>query len=222
MHPSAARIIELYEHHAHAWDADRGRGLFERDWLERFRAVMAPLAAVLDLGCGAGEPLARYLIEQGHAVTGVDGAPSLIRLCEGRFPDQKWIVADMRELDLGVRFGGILAWNSFFHLTPKDQRAMFAIFRAHAAPGAALMFTSGPAHGEAIGSFRGEPLYHASLDADVYTALLGAHGFEVVAHTAEDATCGGHTVWLAQFAGGAARPQATPGERSSTLGRDRA
>lgn len=84
------------------------------------------------------------------------------------------------------------------------------------------MFTSGSVHGEAIGCYRGEPLYHASLDSDVYAELLGAHGFEVVAHIVGDAWCGGHTLWLAHFAGGAERPQATPGERSSTLGRDRA
>ena len=60
------------------------------------------------------------------------------------------------------------------------------------------MFTSGPAHGEAIGSYKGEPLYHASLDAAEYRALLNANGFEVVAHVVEDPDCGGHTVWLAQ------------------------
>jgi hypothetical protein len=37
-----------------------------------------------------------------------------------------------------------------------------AVFRRHAAPKAALMFTSGPAAGEAIGAYRGEPLYHAA------------------------------------------------------------
>lgn len=198
MHPSAARILDLYERHAHAWDAERGRVLMERAWLDRFRAAMAPGASVLDLGCGAGEPMARYLIENGYAVTGVDAAPSLIRLCTERFPEHTWISRDMRQLDLGVQFGGILAWDSFFHLPPQDQRAMFAVLRAHAAPGAALMFTSGPAHGEAIGSYRGEPLYHASLDAAEYAALLGAHGFEVVAHVVEDAACGDHTVWLAR------------------------
>ena len=62
------------------------------------------------------------------------------------------------------------------------------------------MFTSGPAHGEAIGSYRGEPLYHASLDAAEYRALFSANGFDVVAHVVEDPDCGGHTVWLAQLA----------------------
>ena len=75
---------------------------------------------------------------------------------------------------------------------------MFAVFREHAAPSAALMFTSGRAHGEAIGEFEGEPLYHASLDPDEYRALFDQHGFRVVRHVAEDPACNGHTVWLAQ------------------------
>ena len=197
-HPSAAAIIDLYERHAPSWDGDRGRALFERGWLDRFREIVGDGAPILDLGCGAGEPMAGYLIGCGHAVTGVDSAPTLIGIAAARSPAHTWIVGDMRRVALDKRFGGILAWDSFFHLTPDDQRAMFPVFRAHAAPDAALMFTSGPRAGEAIGSYRGDTLYHASLDAAEYTALLAAHGFEVVAHVAEDATCGGHTVWLAR------------------------
>lgn len=106
----------------------------------------------------------------------------------------------MRRLELGRRFNGVLAWNSFFHLTQHEQRAMFAIFAAHVADGGALMFTSGPRAGEAIGSFQGKPLYHASLDPEDYRSLLAAHDFDVIDHAAEDATCGGHTVWLARKA----------------------
>ena len=62
MNPSSARIIDLYERHAHAFDRDRGRSLFERGWLDRFRAVAGDAAPILDLGCGAGERMAAYLI----------------------------------------------------------------------------------------------------------------------------------------------------------------
>ena len=109
---------------------------------------------------------------------------------------------NMRSLSLARHFNGLLAWDSFFHLGHDDQRRMFPIFRQHAAPRAALMFTSGPAHGEAIGNYQGEPLYHASLDPDEYRALLSANGFEVVAYVAEDPDCGRHTVWLAQLKAG--------------------
>lgn len=194
----ADQIVSLYERHAGAYDRLRGRGLFEKAWLDHFLALVPHGGTVLDLGCGMGEPIARYIIERGYAVTGVDSSSSLIDLCKTRFPAQTWQMADMRTLALGARFDGILAWDSFFHLTSGGQRGMFKIFADHAAPRAALMFTSGPAQGEAIGTFEGEPLYHASLDPEAYRALLRDNAFKVVAHAADDASCGGHTVWLAQ------------------------
>jgi SAM-dependent methyltransferase len=192
------RIIGIYEGKAREFDTGRSRALFERGWLERFAVLLPDAAAVLDLGCGHGEPIAAWLIAQGCRVTGVDTAPSLLALCRRRFPGHDWIERDMRQIALGRRFDGILAWDSFFHLPFDDQRAMFEVFRAHAAPQAALMFTSGPAHGEATGSHAGEPLYHASLSAEEYRALLAKAGFAVVHHRAEDPDCAGHTVWLAR------------------------
>lgn len=197
--PSAAEaIVGIYQRHADAWDGQRGRSLFERPWLDRFMELLSRPARILDIGCGAGEPLARHLIESGHQVTGIDASPHLIELCKDRFAQQEWLVADMRRLSLNRQFDGLLAWDSFFHLSPEDQRRMFPIFRRHAAPAAALMFTSGPSHGETIGSFEGEPLYHGSLDAAEYRELLVRNGFTVVAHAVEDPACGHHTIWLAK------------------------
>ena len=197
--PSPAEdIIGLYQRHAAHWAADRGQDLFEKAWLDRFLALVKPSGTILDIGCGSASPIARYLIETGRHLTGVDSSPALISLCRERFPGQDWIVDDMRELALDRTFGGLMAWDSFFHLTPADQRRMFPVFQAHSAPGAALMFTSGPAHGEAIGSYRGDPLYHGSLDPAEYRSLLDIHGFEVIAHVVQDPTCGHHTIWLAQ------------------------
>jgi hypothetical protein len=82
--------------------------------------------------------------------------------CDGhRFvarDDHEWIVADMRQLSLGRRFEGILAWDSFFHLDHTAQRQMFAVFEIHASAGALLMFNTGQNHSEAIGEFGGDPL----------------------------------------------------------------
>ena len=153
----------------------------------------------MDIGCGMAEPIARYVLENGFQVVGIDSSPSMIAMCRARFPDSEWLVGDMRELALGRRFDGLLAWNSFFHLNVDDQRAMFPRFAAHALPDAPLMFTSGPAHGESIGSYRGEPLYHASLDPSEYRHLLADHGFSVLSYVAEDQACGEHTVWLARY-----------------------
>ncbi len=198
---ASERIVPLYEENAAAWDRMRGRDLFERPWLDRFLARIPAGGTILDIGCGMGEPIGRYLVERGYRVTGIDPAPSLIALCRARFPAEEWLVADVRTLALARRFDGLVAWhNAFFHLTPADQRSLFARLAAHAKPGAALIFTSGPEEGEEIGDWLGQPLYHGSLAPDEYRALLKANGFGDIENGASDPSCGHATVWLAIYA----------------------
>jgi len=195
----AGRIVAHYERHALSWDADRrAASWIDKPLIERFLSLLARRADVLDLGCGGGSPVAIYMVAKGFRVTGVDSSPTLISLFRARMPDQEWIVGDMRSLALGRRFEGILAWDSFFHLRDKDQEAMFPIFAAHAAPTGILMFNAGFCHGEGIGSYRGDPLYHASLDSNEYEALLADCGFELLDHSINDPEKGGRIFWLAR------------------------
>jgi trans-aconitate methyltransferase len=195
------KILSTYDAVATEWDRQRNRTLFERRHLDRM-LQHAPGKRVLDVGCGTGRPIAQYLVERRCAVTGVDGAPAMVELFRQNVPDAQAVVADMREMALGEAFDAILAWDSFFHLAPDDQRSVLAVFAAHAAPRAVLMFTAGPEAGEPVGDFAGHALYHASLDPDGYREALGAAGFTVIDATFEDAEAAGHTVYLARFTGG--------------------
>src|ERR1700685_3351185 len=181
----AERIVGLYRRHARAWAAARGTKLTERAWIERFAAMLDPGATVLDIGCGSGQPIAVYLAGRGHPVNGIDSSPEMIALFRASRPGEAAGVADMRSLSMGSTFGGLIAWDSLFHLAPDEQRLMFPVFGDHASPGAPLLFTSGPAVGEAIGTLQGEPLYHACLGPGEYRLLLDRNGFDVVAHDAE-------------------------------------
>ncbi|HEX8585254.1 MAG TPA: class I SAM-dependent methyltransferase [Allosphingosinicella sp.] len=192
------QIVGLYEENAAAFDRMRGRDLFERPWLDRFAAALPPGGTILDIGCGMGEPIAAYLIGLGFRVTGYDSAPSMIALCRERFPAGEWIVGDMRALDLGRTYDGLLAWHSSFHLSHDDQRRLFPSFAAHTKPGGHLMFTSGDEEGVRIGEWMNEPLYHASLAPEKYRELLGTNGFEAIHHDPRDPECGDATVWLAR------------------------
>lgn len=191
-------IIELYRKYAREWVALRGEGSYEKVWLDRLLALVPAQAQILDIGCGSGKPIAAYLLAQGYTVTGVDSSETMLLMARQNFPEQTWLQADMRQFNLAQKFDAILAWDSFFHLTQDDQRHMFAQFARHAKLGTVLMFTSGPAHGEAIGELFGEPLYHASLAPEEYRHLLAQYSFEVLNMVAEDPECTGHTVWLAR------------------------
>jgi 2-polyprenyl-3-methyl-5-hydroxy-6-metoxy-1,4-benzoquinol methylase len=199
MDDAASKIVAHYERHAVAWDADRRAAPWiDEPYIERFLNLLSTGATVLDLGCGGGSPVAVHMASQGFHVTGVDSSRTLISLCRNRMPDQEWIVADMRSLALDRRFGGILAWDSFFHLSHDDQQSMFRIFAAHAAADGILMFNAGLSRSEAVGSYRGDPLYHASLDPSEYEALLAGVGFQLIEHSIDDPAKGGRIFWIAQ------------------------
>jgi SAM-dependent methyltransferase len=191
---------KLYARHAQRFDEARTGSSMELPYLEMAASLAPPPGAALDLGCGSGEPLARYFIERGYDVTGVDVVEEMLDMCRARFPRMRWLQEDMRRIDIGAAFDIVIAWDSYFHLPPDDQRRMFHTFRRHTAPGGVLMFTSGLTEGEAVGGdLFGDKLYHASLDTEEYARLLDDHGYDVVLHRREDPECGGHTVWVARL-----------------------
>lgn len=193
---AAKHILSLYDRHADEFARLRPHHLFEKKWLDKFIQLLRPRGHILDIGCGNGKPIAEYCIAGGFALTGVDGSAAMIAQAQTHFPAQRWIHRDMRHLTMDKTFDGLLAWDSFFHLTQNDQRAMFPRFAALSHSGSAFMFTSGTSNGTAMGTFAGEPLYHASLSPEEYREILAQNGFTVVDVQFEDPECGYHSIWL--------------------------
>ncbi len=102
--PAARRVVDIYQRHAIAWSRDRGDRLHEKAWLDQFLTLLPDEPRVLDIGCGSGVPMDRYLIEHRCRVTGIDASSAMITMCADRFPGQEWRVADMRTLDLDRAF----------------------------------------------------------------------------------------------------------------------
>lgn len=192
-------ILESYSKIAKWFNEHRSRDLFEKSWLDKAISQLSPGAKILDLGCGMGEPIAKYFIEQGFRVTGIDGCKEFIEIAKSNLPNGVFLIGDMRKLSLDSKFDFIIAWNSFFHLGADEQRNMFSIFANHLKSKGVLMFTSGPKAGEVWSDNGGEELYHASLDPDEYKELLEKYGFELIQYKINDENCNGHTVWLAKY-----------------------
>jgi len=193
-------VLPIYDRVAVDFARARSRALTERRWLDRALAY-APGRKVLDVGCGAGLPIDAYLVDRRCTLTGVDGAPHMLALFEKNLPKARAVEADMRELNIGESFDLIIAWDSLYHLSAGDQRAMFATFAQHARPRSVLLFTSGPAAIEGVGEVAGAKMYYASLSPGDYRAMLAANGFEELAFVPEDPDCEYHSVWLARYRG---------------------
>jgi SAM-dependent methyltransferase len=187
----ADRIIGLYDDQAEGWIADRGSALGgpgktidESAALDRFASALPPGACVLDVGCGSGWPWGAALLDRGFRVTGLDASARLIAHARRTLPQGDWVVGDMRTFDLGRTFDGLLIWYSLFHLSPGDQETALERILGHAKPEVVVMMTPSDAPGVAVGSWRGEPLYHASLGKPAYTALLESFGLKRIQQAA--------------------------------------
>jgi cyclopropane fatty-acyl-phospholipid synthase-like methyltransferase len=188
----------VYERNAERFDAERPKRLHERAWLNRFTCDLKQGASILDLGCGAGDPIAFYLMDSGFSVTGIDASTKMIALAQQCRPDGDWRLEDMRNLDVKGPYDGIIGWNSFFHLTRAEQRALLPRLAAMLTFGGKLMLTVGPRDGEEIGQVGDEAIYHASLAPEEYKSTLAAERVDIREFVVEDPDCDFQTVLLAQ------------------------
>ena len=201
-----AETLDIYARQAPGWDARRTRVFYEKPWLDRLLGPEPSGLSVLDLGCGAGEPIGRYLIEQGCVLTGIDGAAPMLDLAKARQPEARWIHADMRSYQPDQRFDRILSWDGSFHLTGEEQRQLLDKLAGWLSPKGALLLTIGHQAGEITGTVEGETVYHASLAPDEYCTRLKASGLTVETMVLEDPLTNNHSLVLARRPEAASSP----------------
>lgn len=93
--------------------------------LEDIASLLPTGAAVLDLGCGAGVPVTRWLADSGFAVTGVDVSARQLELAKRNVPTAAFIKADMTELAFDSEtFDAAVAFHSIIHVPRTEHPAL--------------------------------------------------------------------------------------------------
>jgi 2-polyprenyl-3-methyl-5-hydroxy-6-metoxy-1,4-benzoquinol methylase len=193
------KVYEAYDEITDWFDKHRSKDLSkEKFYLEYIEKTISPGGSILDVGCGTGEPIAKYFIEKGYQVTGIDASEKMIALCKERFPQSHWILNDMRTLNLREQFNIVIAWHSLFHLPHADQQRTLKLLASFVKLEGLLVFTSGPEYLEHWSQNGNYDLYHASLSGEEYTKILKDNNLKVLIHKIKDPNCGDATVWIAQ------------------------
>jgi SAM-dependent methyltransferase len=99
-----------------AWARTPGHDAYW-DYRDRFfELVPEPGRATLEIGCGEGR-VSRDLTARGHAVTGIDTAPTLVAAAEQAEPGGRYLVADAASLPFGdASFDLVVAYNSLMDM----------------------------------------------------------------------------------------------------------
>ncbi|MBX9624640.1 MAG: class I SAM-dependent methyltransferase [Gemmataceae bacterium] len=192
-------VTAAYDRIADAWRADRDtNGFRERVWVDRLVGPLAPGAAVLDVGCGCGEPVAAYLAGRGFRVTGLDGSARMLDHARRAVPAGVFVHGDMRTADPGGPFDAAVAWDSVFHLPPADQTRMFARLAGWLVPGGRLLISlGGTADAGFTSDMHGQTFFYAAHPPAAALGLLVAAGFAVEHWEVDDPDSRGHVAVLA-------------------------
>jgi len=151
------------------------------DVLMSFAALLPPDGDVLDVGSGAGIPVARFLVDTGFRVTGLDISLSMLELARVKVPEARFVKMDMRRLAFeAFRFDGISAFYSLFHVPREEQPQVLTSFHRLLRQDGILLFCSGVSAWEGIANFFTAPMYWSHPDCEETRKLVIDAGFAVI------------------------------------------
>jgi SAM-dependent methyltransferase len=137
------RGYDALSYHYRSDDADDGRYAL---WLADLHQRLPISAAVLDLGCGCGVPVARFLANAGHRVTGVDISDVQIERARRLVPTGTFRRADATQIDLRLRRSTpVDCLYALIHMPVADQPRLIDRIAAWLRPGGWLLTTVGNA-----------------------------------------------------------------------------
>ncbi len=161
--------------------------------LEELAGMIPPNGTVLDLGCGAGVPVTRWLASRGFALTGVDISARQLELARRLVPTADFVKADMTELAFapGI-FDAVVAFHSIIHVPRTEHAALLERIHRWLKPDGPFLATlsTGEWEGEeADWEGWGAAMRWSHHDKEANLEMLRGAGFEI--SSAEARTGGG-------------------------------
>lgn len=165
-----------------AEDYHRERSRFEhRKELEAFMRRLPKKAKVIDVGCGAGVPVAKTLVENGFAVTGIDVSRRMLELARKHVPKGKFLVKDMTRLNFeNDSFDGLTAFYSIIHVPREKHSSVFKRFHKILKAGGAMLVSVGASEWEGEGEFHGAKMFWSHYAPEKSLQIIKESGFEVI------------------------------------------
>lgn len=152
-----------------------------RQWSRQLR----PGGAVVDVGCGSGEPISAALMEEGFEVFGIDASPNLVAAFRQRHPSAEVACEPAETSNLFHRkFDGAVAIGLLFLLSAKDQRRVIRRIARALEPGGRFLFSAPRQTSEWQDILTGLP--SRSLGEEEYHRVLEHAGLVVTGHHVDD------------------------------------
>lgn len=152
-------------------------------YLDMLNDLLSPGSTILELGCGAGVPMTRRLVDEGFKVTGVDISREQLALAEKYIPEAMFILGDMTELEFDDNlFDAATAFYSITHIPRTEHSNLLKLIFRTLKPGGILIANMGKDDlPDTIESdWLGKPMFFSHYDADTSEEMIRKAGFEII------------------------------------------
>jgi SAM-dependent methyltransferase len=168
-------------------------------WINDLASRLDVGATVLDIGCGAGVPADRLMVDAGLTVTGVDISQAQIDRARHLVPEATFICSDIVDLALEPEsYDAIVSLYTLIHIPTEDQRELLTRVFATLRPGGLFLAIVGHEAWTGVEDYLGAPMFWEHADTDTNIAWLHDDGFDVLWHRYVPEGDVGHTLVLAQ------------------------
>lgn len=145
-----------------------------------FALKIQPNGKILDIGCGTGYPISKYLSDRGLIVTGIDISENMLnKAVELNLANAQFYLCDFFEYQPIEKYDGIIAFDSFFHFPQERQAEIYSKISTWTNIGAYLLFTHGKENSELTDCMYDEIFYYSSLSTQEVHKLLSDNGFAI-------------------------------------------
>ncbi|MCI9846922.1 class I SAM-dependent DNA methyltransferase [Flavobacterium pectinovorum] len=136
---------------------------------------------ILDIGCGTGLPIAKYLSDRNFSITGIDQSAKMIKTAKSvGIKNSVFSTCDFFDFESDEKFNGIIAWDSLFHFPKERQEEIYSKVYRLLAPEGYFLFTHGKEEDEHFGSMFGVQFYYSCLSKNFVLDLMKKIGFDII------------------------------------------
>ena len=175
-------VAEGYDEIAHRYLDWSATAPIRLRYLEQLLELLAPGSDVLELGCGAGEPVTRRLAER-HRVVAVDVSRRQLELAGQHAPQAQLVLANMLDLAFPeASFDAVVAFYSLTHVPRSHHADLIGRIVGWMRPGGLVLLTMGGMDnpGAVEDDWLGAPMYFSHFDAATNRALIQRAGIRIL------------------------------------------
>lgn len=151
--------------------------------LLKFIKYLPKNSRVLDLGCGAGVPVSKFLADNRYKVTGIDFSDGMLRLARKNVPKAKFLKMDMTKLRLKENsFDGAVSFYAIIHVPrEKHSRIYRGIHKILKNNAIILANAGGNKEWEEIANdYMGVPMFWSFYSPKRTLSIIKNAGFDVI------------------------------------------